>query len=656
MPRTKKQINTETAREHTREEKREAMRRALYESAQFDQTYDLDEWADRFRILPQETSSEHGAWSTARFPFLKRIMKCLSPSSIAQEIICMKGAQLGLTETGINWLLYSADCHPGPTMYVQTTDDSAKDFSVQKLKPSIRDCDRVLHTLGEDKPKHYANSWDNKAYPGGFIVLGGSNSSAFLRSKSIRDCILDEEDTYELNISNEGSPVRLVAKRQQNFPDRKRFRLSTPVLAELSTIEPAWEGGSQERYYVPCPHCNEHADEDGFMFWIRWKHIKWEGEKDGRPERYWLECPNCGSEINEDQHKGWMLTHGDWYSEKDSDFRYKVGDVLNPSFHISSLYSPPGFFSWGDAIAEWLEYKRTRDVALLQVFINQTLAETYSAEGKEINYSVLIHRREDYGHEVPLGALVLTAGVDIQDDRIEAETVGWGLLEESWSIDYAVFPGDTSNMGDRYGMLSDGRPSVWRLLDEYLMKRWKHESGIEVFIEMAMIDSGYKTEEAHIFCRLREGRRVFPVKGSAGWGKGLWSVQRRRHERYGTVPYTAHVDEVKNKIYSMLMLDQRGPGYCHFPRDEKYGEKYFKGLTCETRKVKQVSGRKVLYWDTPPGARNEPLDCRGYAYVAHLAYPVDLEARARLGMEKAMGPQSVGRKPRVRRRRGSPGL
>jgi phage terminase large subunit GpA-like protein len=652
------------------DDKKAKIRKAFFEALAFSKRADLDDWADLHRRLPQEVAAEYGQWQTSRFPFLRRIMKCLSPSSKARSVVVMKGAQLGFTETAINWMLYTSVENPGPMLYAQKTDDAAKDFSVQKLKTSIEICEATRYTLGANKPRNYANSWSNKAYPGGFIVLGGANSTSFLRGTSARDVILDEEDSYDLNIGREGSPAALAGMRQINFPDRKMFRLSTPVLKEMSTIEPAYEAGSQEQRYVPCPHCNPKGLVSGFNFVLEWEQVHWSDKIDrrtGYPEKCWLTCPRCFGEIFEDKHKTWMLDRGDWYSTKGSDERYKVGDVENPSFQISSLYSPLGFFSWMDAVKMWFNYKRTNDVALLQVFINQVLGQTFSLEGSEISYGHLHARRETYADnngevfDVPMGGLVLTAGADIQDDRIEIEVVAWGEQDESWSVDYAVLVGNTALVGDARGILPDGQPSVWKLLDDYLLRRWHHESGVYLPVEIAMIDSGYKTTEVHTFCRLREGRRIFPIKGVAGWGKGFWAVARRRHDVYKTFLYKAHTDELKNKLYASLQIEEPGPGYCHHPTRPAYSPKFFKGLTCETREVKMIGGRKKLFWNTPQGARNEPIDCRNYAYVARLAYPVDLAQRTDGGIQALFASAAahagqVARRRRGPRRRGSAGL
>ena len=638
--------------ELTRAQKREIIRNAFLQAVQFREYQDLDEWADEHIFLPQETSSEFGRWNTQRFPFLRRPMKLLSPSYFCRSISFVKGAQLGLTTIGLVWLLYISKHVPAPSLYVQKTDDAAKDYSTQKLKPMIDACPAVYDTLGRGKSPGYANTVFNKGFPGGFIALGGVTSDVLIRSKSIKYSHIDEESSFEFSAGKSGSPLLNIFKRQVTFSDRKALRTSTPGFSETCTITQAYEAGSKERYYLPCPHCNPEADPAGFMFWIKWEMIKWSEEKnaEGIPERVWLECPNCAGEIQETS-KTWMLDRGDWYALDDEGNRYQPGDVEFASFHISSLYSPDGFFSWRDAVIEWFNYRRSRDPNLLQVFVNQTLGEAFTLEGTDISYNWLMSRREVYPAEVPKGGLVLTCGVDVQKDRLELEVVAWGLYEESWSVDYVVLMGDTANFGDQNMRLSDGQPSVWLLLDQYLQKQFQHQSGCLMPIECTMIDAHYNSDQVQLFCRVNEYRRIFPINGVAGWGKGFYSRSKKRHDKFKTWTFTSYPDEVKTRLYSQFQITEPGPGFCHWPQREVYGDHYFKGLVCERRETKLVNGRNKLVWIAPPGARNEPIDVRNYAYVAFLAYPVNLEQRA-----EAPTPLNVV-KPKMRtKRRGSKGL
>ena len=592
---------------------------------------DLDEWSDENRKLPKTTSAEPGVWRTSRFPFLRRPMKCLSPSSIAREISIIKGAQLGFTEICINWILYIPAVVPGPTMYVQKTKEAAEDFSTQKLDPNIEECIAVEKLLGKKKPKKLKDEVYNKGYPGGYIVMGGSNSGAFLRSKSIAYAMADEEDSFKANIDGEGSPINMIKKRMANFPFSKFFRLSTPKFTETSTILKAYESGSQEQYYVPCPCCNERADKGGTWWVIRWPNIKWGKDLDDAdlPTEIYLECETCGGMIYEHQ-KTWMLENGEWMSEKGSKGKpYIVGDVEKPSFQISSLYSPLGFFSWRDAIEEWFEYVETQDKAKLQVFINQTLGESYNAAGQDISTSWLHERREDYRAKVPAGALCLTAGVDVQADRLEVEIVGWGLNSENWSIDYATLWGNPEAMGDSNGLDHTGQKNVWTLLDEYLQAPYINEFGQEMQVECTMVDAQYNTETVNNYCRFREFRRVYPSHGKDGWGKGYLTRPNKRHEKYKTYNVTLWVDELKDRTYNMLRIDAPGPGYCHFPNNETYSLKHFRQLISENKVVVHKGGKKKFTWELPPGARNEQLDCRNYATAALLFYAPNLEYRAK---------------------------
>jgi phage terminase large subunit GpA-like protein len=624
----------------TEEQKLFSITEAFTKNIRPSEKLDINQWADKYRILPQETSSEFGKWRTNRFPFIRRFQFCMSPQSIAKMIVAMKGHQLAFTEAVINAMMYNTDQNPGPMLYIQKTKEATKEFVTQKFEPSIRVTDRVAKTLGANKHHSYSDGVFNKGFAGGFISLGGANSGSFLKSKSIRDAFLDEEDSYELNIDNDGSPVKMVLFRQSNFPGSKTVRISTPKIKETSTIEPAYEAGSMEKYYIPCPHCNPKADRYGNIFVIIWEMIKYSDEinpLNNLPIDYWLECPHCMERIEEEQ-KTWMLDNGRWLSDKGKlkGDLYEVGDVEYPSFHISSLYSPYGFYSWLDAIRDWFDYNNSKDKAILQALVNQVFGKTYSLAGQDISGHQLSKHKEDYINldtgeivEVPNGVLILTAGIDIQADRIEVEICGWGLYGESWSIDYAVFWGNTGFLGNNEGIdPSTGLTTCWTELDRYLLRRWKHVSGVEMPVECVCIDSQYKTEQVHVFCRLRENRHIFPGRGEIEKKSGYIKRPKKRHERFQTWLFYVMTDTIKDQIHEWFKLDHPGPGYCHFPNKEVYDEKYFYGLTIENKKIHQVKGQKVLRWENPSGGRNEPWDCRVYSFGALQILNIDLKSRA----------------------------
>jgi phage terminase large subunit GpA-like protein len=129
-----------------------------------------------------------------------------------------------------------------------------------------------------------------------------------------------------------------------------------------------------------------------------------------------------------------MLEHGEWRSTAPNDGR-------TAGFHLSSLYSPVGWFSWADAAEMYEQAKKTPD--LMKGFVNTVLGLPFEEEAEAPEWQRLYERREDYRIGiVPEPGLFLTAGVDVQKDRIEVEVVAWGRGKESWSVDYRVIQRD----------------------------------------------------------------------------------------------------------------------------------------------------------------------------------------------------------------------
>lgn len=544
----------------------------------------IDTWADKYRILPQISSSEHGPYRTSRFPYLKEIMYELSAESPTQQVVTMKGAQLGFTDVAVNMILNTMHYDPAPILYVQKTIEAVEKFSKQRLQPSIDAIPELLSRVGGLKSRDSSNTIRLKTFPGGILVLGGANSAASLRSLPIGKLILDEEESYDADIEDEGSPSDLAIRRTANFPRRKIFRISTPAIKETSKIEPLFLAGDQRRWYVPCPGCS-------YKQVIYWRHIKWD---EGDPSSVRFKCEHCKKEFGEN-HKTAMLEKGEWIKGRPG---RKVA-----SFHISSLMSPLGFYGWEDAVEDWLDIQETKDQGKLKVFVNTVLGETFSESKNKIEARGLLKRKEDYLTSCPPGVLVITAGVDIQEDRVEVEVVGWGKNQESWSIDYAVFHGDTEST------------AVWQMLDDFLQKTYQSQNSQQIPIACTAIDSGFRAKVVYNFCKGREHRRIFPTKGRFGWGQGYIKRPRKRNEQ-GVWFFLVYVDEIKSKIYSYLSINEPGPGYCHFPNVELYNVDHFKAMTSEKLVTKRQNGRATLSWELPQGKRNEQLDCRCYSIAA----------------------------------------
>ncbi len=564
----------------------EQLKKAFYAELAPPPELTISEWADKYRVLTSEASNEPGPWRTSRFPFTEEIMYELSPQCKTQEVVWMSGAQNAKTEICLNLMGYTIHYNPQPLLYIQKTVDAVERFSAQRFQKSLCTTPEIAERLPQNKSRDDSNTKLLKNFPGGIIILGGANSGASLRSMPIGVLITDEVDSFKAGIEDEGDPIELAKRRTSNFPRRKIFYPSTPKVKETSRIEPLYEISDQRTYHVPCPHC-------GHMQTIRWGNIQYKTKDGGNHElldgSVYLKCEGCAEAIQE-YHKTEMLENGEWIK------KYPGRKIAG--FHSNSLYSPVGFYSWEDAVELWLQYRRTLNTEFLRVFVNTVLGETY-AEGTAIKSDVISSRKEIYPADVPAGGVVLTAGVDVQADRIEAEILATGKGEENFSIAYARFMGDPEFS------------YVWKQLDDFLLKQWKHESGVYLTPVCVAVDSGYKAKVVYNFCKTREERRIFPIKGVSGWGKGLINRPKTRNKN-GVWLFNTYADELKAKIYSQLRVENPGPAYCHFPQKPEYDRNYFKMLTAE----KLVKKKNTIKWTLPAGQPNEALDCRQYAIAA----------------------------------------
>jgi phage terminase large subunit GpA-like protein len=553
--------------------------------------FTVSEWADQHRYLPRVSSSEPGLWRTSRTPYLREIMDEMSPRSHTEEVVVMKGSQVGFTECLINITLFYMAHAPGPILSVQPTIGIAERFSKQRLQPSITECVTLKDKVADNKSREGGNTTLQKDFPGGTLILGGANSAAGLRSMPIQTLLLDEVDAYPRDVDGEGDPYELAKRRTTNFARKKILTGSTPTVANESRIDELFRLSDQRYYYVPCPFC-------GAMQIIKWANIKF---TDRDLDSVHLECEACHAPIYE-RHKTVMLSKGEWR-------KHNPGSNV-AGFHISALYSPTGWYSWADAVNDHL--KALGDPLKRKVWVNTVLAEVWDDAAVTIDHSWLMTRREKYADDCPDGVLCLTAGVDTQDDRLECQVVGWGVKGESWIIDYQVLIGDP-----KYA-------KVWTRLDEILLRAWGHEKYGQIVIGSTNVDAGgHCTDEVYEFCKQRQVRHVFPVLGRGGAGRQL-VARAIKSKRAGTYVFHLGVDQAKATLYARLRLPDAGPGYVHFPavlpaltgERRELTEQYFQGLTSEKKVQRRHAGLPSFEWVLPPGKRNEPLDTYVYAMSA----------------------------------------
>lgn len=570
------------------------MRPAIKEGLRPEPLLSVSEWADRNRLLDSRSSAMPGRYRTAVTPFLKEIMDNLGEYSEVEEVICMKGAQLGVTEAGLNWIGYTIDISPCPMLFVEPTKDVMELVSKTRVQPMLDSTPNLVRKVKPSRSRDSGNTLTKKEFPGGILRMAGANSAASLRNMPVKRLVLDEVDAYPMDLDGEGNPIDLARKRTATFAKRKIFILSTPTTKGLSVIEPLFEATDMRYYFVPCPHC-------GSMQHLVWEQLKYVYDKKTKHvKEVYYECIDCRQKI-EEREKTKMLAAGRWIATApDNENKKRAG------YHVNSMYSPLGWLSWSDMIVEWEDAQG--DEPKLKTFYNTSLGLTYEAKGDKPEWQALFDKREDWAiNTLPSNDIAfLTAGVDIQKDRIELEIVGWAKGKISYSISYRVLNG--------YAYHGE----VWQKLSAVLNEVWTRPDGLSMPVRMMCVDSGSFTTEVYDFCARYPASRVVPTKGKDSQqtiisAPKAVNVTRKNKPIGQTKVWHVGVSLLKSELYGFLRVDKGENGYCHFPQ---HGEEYFKGLLSEELlTVKQKSGRTVQQW-VKRYTRNEPLDCRIYARAA----------------------------------------
>lgn len=607
----------------------------------------LVEWSNQYRMLPRESSVEPGMYRTSRTPYVEEVLMELSPQCSTQQVVFLKSTQIGATEIGNNFLFAIAHIYQGPTMFAMPTDLMAKKHSKKKIAPSIRDMSCLRGIIKDQSKRDGGNTMLLKEFPGGSWTFTGSNSPASARSDSIRYLVLDDLDGFVAEAGVEGAPQDLFKKRTDAFGSKRKIYMnSTPTIKGVSHIEKEWDESSQGEFCVPCPRCN-HYQSLTFGGLDAKFGIKFDRDKDGQIIKIWYECIKCHSQIEE-----WQKTE----MMKLGKYKHKYPERKKRGFRVNSLYSPVGWLSWEQIADEFLKaaaLMKKGNIQQMKVWTNTRMAQTWEEQGDQPEWTKLSAKAEPYRPlSIPWGGMMLTAGVDTQDNRLEIVIEAWGRGEEKWTIYHGTIYGDPD------------QTEVWKQLDELLMRTYTHESGVEIHIESMGIDTGgHKTQAVYNYCRSRSPV-VFAVKGASTQGKpvlGRPSSQdinwRGKVIKNGVALYPIGTDIAKGVIYNRLKNTNPGHGFVHFPIG--LDDEFYRQLTAEKNvKTHNRDGFEVRRW-VKTRERNDVLDCCVYSYAAAIKAGVagrdwdsierELQQSKDAGESKIIVPQQMQKQRRGRR-------
>ncbi len=555
-------------------------------------------WLEQHRKLSASGSSRAGDYKVDRTPYLREILEVLGDDE-HERVVVKKAARLGLTEGAINgFIAYAVGVDPGPIMVVWPTKDDAMDWSKEVL-PELFSLTGPLKGKLSDASRASDNTVLHKAIPGGHIHIVGSNSPRTFRRRNIRYLLIDEVDACDLySRGREGSVVQRAVRRTTTYDNRKILITGSPELKETSRIEKEFENSDQRHLYVPCPHC-------GHFQVLRLANFEWDKDetKSGRLKHKFetahFKCISCSERMEHHDKKAMVLAH-----------KYIAHNPGHPvaGFMLNAFVSLFPNASWAQIAEEY--YIATKDETEMIAFVNTILGEAYEERGGGVEKGALLQRRATWAAPVPREVGVLTAGVDVQHDRLEVLVVGWGVGQESWQIAHHRIFGDPDEA------------DVWQRLDTILMRPYQHEGGAPLYVRMTMVDAGDLPERVHAYTRPRRARNVFSIRGEGGARKRKGPMLKRsKSELYGNnTLFILDVDRAKDLLARRLRITTAGPGMIHFPLAQEDGldDEYL--LQFENMKLikrRDRYGREIRHWADK--GLVEAVDVTNYAYASLVA-------------------------------------
>jgi phage terminase large subunit GpA-like protein len=517
----------------------------------------------------------------------------------------MWGAQVGKTMLALCAQGYSIDIKPTSQMMMQPSQGDLTTWLETKFNPLVESNQTLRRRIAKPRGRDGVNNQKMKSYAGGFLMFAWSGSPKTMRGRSAPFIVCDEVDGYEA--TKEGHPVSLLWQRAATFGDQRfLLEISTPAMKDFSYIEKSYLAGDQRRYFVRCPDCEAHQV-------FQWENVRWTGRKSTgiddadndkglethEPETARYVCEACGSCWDDGMRIAAIRTA----TAKGAGWKAAKAFKGHASYHLTEMHST--LVRLGAVVQSYLDKLANDD---LQTFVNVSLSQTWAEKGEKLDPESLKNRAVAFRAQVPAGGLFLTAGIDMQMDRLEVEVVAWGLGEESWSVDYQVLWGDPLNQ------------DVWDDLTDYLAQTWQHESGAQMAIGASCLDTGGTngcTQAAYDYAKGKTGRRLFAIKGQGGWGLPVVAAPQRRQsgQKARKVDlFMVGVDEAKLIVTRRLQTANPGPGYCHFPDDR--GQDWYDQITAEKLITRYEKGFPIRKWTKGDHARNEALDCRVYALAA----------------------------------------
>ena len=588
----------------------------------------VSEWAEKYRIVSAESGSRHpGPWKNTRAPHLVEIMDALGPEDPAEDVVVVASAQVGKSETGINWFMWIVDHAPGPMIIVLPSHDESSKYVRTKLQPAIDETPQGKRKVLELSSRSERGSTTSfKRFRGGFAQMTFAGSSKGLQMLSAKYTIGDEVSEWPSEAGERGDPVAQLKKRTEIYEkDRKRLWTATPSILGLCRITADYERSDKRRRYVPCPQCGAYQV-------LKWDRLKW--DSDSWPHHAWFECAAQGCVIDHLEKEAmlsageWIATAGedgpgDWFeAEELAGWQAREVPTKLRGFHIWKAYSL--FTSWDGIVSDWLEAKGLPEKE--KTFTQQVLGQAWEDKGDAPDAEALHKRRviRLAKAEPPMGPVAFTGATDVQGNRLEWAVWGWSEKMTRWLVDWGAIEGDPMDA------------ATWAAHDKMVMSREYAPGGGKIIRPEAWaVDSGYASQAVYNYSRGRAG--IYAVDGRDGRAMPFIGLPKKvdvnwqgRRVKGGAVIWPVGTFALKSDLYSAIRKTIAGPdedgqwaaGSMILPGDVPL--EYCEQLTAEfLRRIERRSGVMDMKWEKLSGRPNEALDIAGYARA--MAYHLGLD-------------------------------
>lgn len=542
-------------------------------------TLSILEWAETHFSIPAATAARPGKYYSANAAYQAGILDAIYNHN---TVILKTSARVGKTLCQLITMGYYIDQVPCPILFVGPDEAYINDFARRTVEPVISNNPRLLAKIPKSSKKEGFNTTLAKYFNGGSLLIANAGTPTNLTGKYIRVLFLDECDKYAQSSKQSGDPVTLAIRRTENVLKNHRVILASTPLTPDGRISIAYDNSTQGKYQIKCIHCDDY-------FIPIWDHVHWDTETNN-PDTAQLYCPHCGGGHSDIQRQK-AVRNGQWI--------HTYPERREKGFHINSLVSPS--MTIAEAVEEYL--KALQSPHLMKVFHNEILGEAYEIGGDRIDNIIFADRLENYNHNnIPNDVLFLTAGVDVQTNRLECNVIGWSNDYENYHVRYFVIAGSPND------------PLTWQLMHAELQSEYKRQDNVKLKIIRTGFDTGgadqaegYSFSEiVKTFCSKHRQYGYIAVKGASTSQKSIFPVKRNKQVNL------VDTDKAKQLLYSLLKIDKPGPGYCHFSHN--CDADFFDQLTSEERVTeKQKDGRTKSYWKRIGKRAAEVLDTYVYA-------------------------------------------